>query len=140
MKKATAKAVVFFVRKYLLYFRCQISAVVLCDDVGWMRRNRLWRCLRASSWPGGAVLVVLESLILGLYIGLEVKEGHEPVFIQKFVIKAGQVLLRANCQHFLAYQEVHSCFQLRISLVEVFGNVTGFCIVLDDFLTGFAKM
>ena len=36
MKKATAKAVVFFVRKYLLYFRCQISrlysAMVRSDE------------------------------------------------------------------------------------------------------------
>ena len=71
--------------------------------------------------------VIAEGLPLAHNVGVEVRQGLEPVFMDQLVVQAGQVFGVTSGQHLRAGEEVDGATDVDIALHPLGGVIVLFC-------------
>ena len=110
-------------------------AVILGDGAVGGEHPRFGNVHQTLAPPAhGVAGVIAESLPLPHDIGVEVRQGLEPVLVDELIVQAGQVLGMACRQHLGAGQEVDGPADIGITLVPLGCAVIPGGVAVDDLI------
>ena len=114
--------------------------IVLGNGTVAAEHARLGDVDQALAAPAQRVVgVVGQGLALAHHVGVEVRQGLEPILVDQLVVQALQVLGIAGSQHFGAGQEVDGAADVGVALVPLGGAVIGGLVTVDDLVGGLAE-
>ena len=115
-------------------------AVILGDGAVGGEHSRFGNVHQTLAPPAhGVAGVIAESLPLPHDIGVEVRQGLEPVLVDQLVVEAGQVFGVTGGQHLGAGEEVDGPADVGITLVPLGCAVIPGGVAVDDLIGGLTE-
>lgn len=73
--------------------------------------------------------VIVQGLPLAYHIGVEVRQGLEPVLVDQLMMQTVQAFRMTGCQHFRTVEEINGTADVGIVFIPLSGNV----VVLNEY-------
>lgn len=77
----------------------------------------------------GVAGVIAECLSLAHNVGIEVRQGLEPVLVDQLMMQTVQAFRMTGCQHFRTVEEINGTADVGIVFIPLSGNV----VVLNEY-------
>ena len=87
----------------------------------------------------GVAGVIAEGLPFADDIGIEIRQGLEPVLVDQLIVQAGQVFGMAGSQHLRAGEEADGAADVGITLHPLGRVVVAHGVAVDDLIRGLAE-
>ncbi len=88
-----------------------------------------------AHWIAG---VIAENLPFAHHVGVEIRQGLEPVFADQFVMQAGQIFGMTGGQHLRPGEKVDGAAEIGIALVPLGSDIIADGVTVDDLIRGLA--